>query len=272
VQSAVEAALRRRYRHHDWSPAVLGGFTDAAVWRLDGRHSLYVKYIAEPDPADPGASPLAEAERLRWLRAQQVPCPEPVDAGTIDEYEYLVTEAAPGLTAAQSWPAGSRMAVVDAVADFVRQLHTLPVTDCPFDRRLKVRLPLAQEVAGLGLVDLKALDAKRRGWSINQLVTELIATARQVGREEPVVCHGDYCLPNVLVDPDSRQVSAIIDVGRLGVADRYTDLALMTRSLASVTLNPQYGRRFADRFLYRYGEIPADPDRIALYRLLDEFS
>jgi kanamycin kinase len=77
-----------------------------------------------------------------------------------------------------------------------------------------------------------------------------------------VVCHGDLCLPNVIVDPRTSTVTGVIDVGRLGVADRYADLALITRSLSAAQ---------AERFLTGYGAGPVDASRMAFYRLLDEF-
>ncbi len=89
--------------------------------------------------------------------------------------------------------------------------------------------------------------------------------------EDVVVCHGDFCLPNILVDPETLRPTGVVDLGRAGIADRYADLALAVRSLAG-PLNRQYGPHDARRFLDRYllGE-PADNDRIAFYCLLDEF-
>jgi kanamycin kinase len=48
--------------------------------------------------------------------------------------------------------------------------------------------------------------------------------------EDPVVRHGDYCLPNVLLD-DHGRASGYVDLGDLGVADRWWDLAVGSWSL-----------------------------------------
>jgi kanamycin kinase len=90
-------------------------------------------------------------------------------------------------------------------------------------------------------------------------------------REVVTVTHGDWCLPNVVLDPDTITVTGVLDTARAGRADRYVDLALMHRSLGQETLNPQYGRRLADRYLRRCGHDPVDDDKLEFYRLLDEF-
>jgi kanamycin kinase len=137
------------------------------------------------------------------------------------------------------------------------------LADCPFDRRLAVTVPeaLAAEV------DLDDLDDERLGRTRDDLVAELLTT--RPPEEDLAVCHGDLCVPNVLFDPETCQVTGVIDTGRLGVADRWVDLAIATRSLGSDD-NPQYGPQAAARFLDAYGVAP-DPAKTAFFRLLDEF-
>ncbi|MBG0814648.1 APH(3') family aminoglycoside O-phosphotransferase [Planomonospora sp. ID82291] len=263
----IPGLLRRRYHRHEWNP-VQEGMSGAAVWRLDGRPAYFAKIASQPEHPDSGFCLSAEAERLIWLRDRGIPAPEVVEHGTRDGVMWLVTTVVPGRSAAAPWPQGQRDAVVDALADLARTLHALPIDDCPFDRGLAVTLAHARQAATAGLVDLDDLDDERRGWDAEQLLTALEASVPAV--EDRVVCHGDLCLPNVLLDPETLEVTGVIDAGRLGVADRYADLALATRSLAEEDLNPQYGPAYAKRFLARYGITP-DPGRIAFYRLLDEF-
>jgi len=78
--------------------------------------------------------------------------------------------------------------------------------------------------------------------------------------EDLVVCHGDYCFPNVLIEGD--EVTGFVDLGELGVADRWWDLAVATWS---VTWNA--GPGWEDVFLEAYG-VERDQARTAFYRLL----
>ncbi|HWD80827.1 MAG TPA: phosphotransferase, partial [Kribbella sp.] len=83
------------------------------------------------------------------------------------------------------------------------------------------------------------------------------------------VTHGDYCAPNVFIDPETLRFTGILDLSRLGAGDRYIDLSLMFKSLRG-GLNPQYGGLpAARRFVELYGGDPDDP-RIEYYITLDD--
>lgn len=209
----------------------------ARVFEGDG---VFVKTAPATGHPEPAQRLSAERDALVWLGARGLPVPEVVEYGERDGVEWLVITAVRGRSAAEPWPRERHAAVIDGVADAALALHALPVAECPFDRTLAARLPIA----------------------------ELHATRPAV--EDLVVCHGDLCLPNVLFDPSTCALTGILDVGRLGVADRYTDLALATRSITD--LNPQYDPRLSDRFLHRYGMDTPDQARMTFYRLLDEFS
>jgi kanamycin kinase len=118
-------------------------------------------------------------------------------------------------------------------------------------------------------IDLLDLDDERAGWTSSQLWDAVVAA--RPSTEDVVVCHGDLCPPNIVIDPKDLSVAGLIDIARLGTADRYADLALATRSISSEILNPQYGPEYAERFLTRYGEETLDHARVDFYRLLDEF-
>ena len=76
-----------------------------------------------------------------------------------------------------------------------------------------------------------------------------------------MVCHGDACCPNTLLDESGRAV-AQVDLGRLGVADRWADLAV-----AAMSTEWNFGPGLDDEVYAGYG-IAADPVRIAYYRRL----
>ncbi len=66
-----------------------------------------------------------------------------------------------------------------------------------------------------------------------------------------MVCHGDYCFPNVLIEDGS--VTGYLDLGELAVADRWWDLAVGSWSTAW-----NIGPGWEEVFLDSYGVVP-DP-------------
>ncbi|WUS76989.1 phosphotransferase [Kribbella sp. NBC_01245] len=102
---------------------------------------------------------------------------------------------------------------------------------------------------------------------LGQLEDELPRRQRQE-EDGRVICHGDLCLPNILIDPDTMRVAGLIDLGRLGVADPYADLALLLAN-ARETWPDEVTARAADReFSELYG-IDLDAERQRFYLLLD---
>lgn len=79
--------------------------------------------------------------------------------------------------------------------------------------------------------------------------------------DRAVVCHGDPCAPNTLLTDDGAW-SGHVDMGSLGVADRWADLAVATWSTRW-----NYGDGWERPLLDAYGVEP-DPERTAYYRLL----
>ena len=235
-----------------WETVTIG--QSGATVTVNRRNGLYRK--VSDDPRD---DLVGEGARLSWLREYGIPAAEVIECRP----GLLVTAAVPGVSAAEEWPETSRPRVVDDIADVTRALHSLPTTECPFDRRLAVAMPEALAAD----VDLDDLDDERAGWTRDELTARLVST--QPPDEDLVVCHGDLCLPNVVLDPDTCRVNGLIDTSRLGLADRWADLALATRSLADHR-NLQYGAWAADRFLNQYGIAP-NPRKNEFYRLLDEF-
>lgn len=88
--------------------------------------------------------------------------------------------------------------------------------------------------------------------------------------EELALSHGDFCLPNILIDGSTIQY---IDLGRTGIADKWFDIALCYRSLSHNYDGAYGGKSYSgldDLLLFR--KLGLDPDwkKIRYYILLDE--
>jgi kanamycin kinase/streptomycin 3"-kinase/aminoglycoside 3'-phosphotransferase-2 len=215
---------------------------------------------------------IAERERLEWLAGSDLPGPEILDWDDDDTTATLTLRAVPGVPVSElRGPDASTAA--ESLGRFLARLHSTPRESCPFERWLAVTVAIARVRVDEGLVDESDFDADRGGRSATDLLTELLdqrPRAEELEIGDLVVCHGDACLPNFLVDPETLEVTGMVDVHRLGVADRHLDLALATRSTADLALNPGFGPEAAEALVAAYGR-EVDPWRVDFYRLLDEF-
>ncbi|MEU0122099.1 APH(3'') family aminoglycoside O-phosphotransferase [Streptomyces albidoflavus] len=247
-----------------WVP-VAAGESGAEVFRsADG--ARYAKCVG-PE----GAAELAEErDRAAWLRGQGVPGPRVLDWRAGEAGACLVTGAVPGVPADQV-PAEQLAAAWAGIADAVRRLHEVPVSACPFGRRLDAMVAVAREVVARDAVNPEFLSDEQRGTPGPELLDRLtrqLALRREQEAADLVVCHGDLCLPNIVLDPETLDVSGFIDLGRLGVADRHADLALLLANARETWPDEERARGADAAFAERYGLAP-DTGRLRFYLHLD---
>lgn len=246
-------AFNNRYvtgsvRHDELPPALAdlaaqqGLHSAVLVWRneLGGRTfrfsgcdgASFVKWL----PAHPEFDIRAETARLKWAR-EYVSVPEVLGCGESADSSWLWTRALPGTSAVDPrWRDQPAMAA-HAIGVGLRLLHDrLPVETCPFSWSVPDRL------AGL-----------------EALRPDLLEGAPSV--DTLVVCHGDPCVPNTLL-ADDGSYAGTVDLGALGIADRWADLAVATYSLSW-----NFPGSWEDQLLQAYG-VDRDEQRLCYYRKL----
>lgn len=235
------------------------GRSAASVFRLKaaGLPTLYLK----TEEAGPFGELADEAARLHWLKASGLPCPEIIAEESDGAHNRLLISALPGADLVSA-SALTPLARVELLAEVLLGLHRLPIASCPFDHRLERRVAAAKARMQAGIIDEADFDETRLGKSAAALFADL--ESRRPGREDLVVTHGDACLPNFIASEGG--FSGYIDCSRLGVADRYQDIALACRSIAY-----NFGEALVRPFLDRYGMPLIDRARLDYYQLLDEF-
>ncbi|MEZ4659167.1 MAG: APH(3') family aminoglycoside O-phosphotransferase [Caldilineaceae bacterium] len=246
--------------YEDFEPIQIG-MSGAQTYRLLD-HAGNVCYLKIGPPT--GIVGLRdEMQRLQWL-AGRLPVPELLAYTEEEGQGYLLTSGLIGENVADlvAQPNTDRARWVTLLAQALRQFHAQPWQDCPFDHRFAAMSEMARRHTQLGLVDENEFDDIRQGRRSAELLDELAQLAPE--SEELCLTHGDYCLPNIIVDSDS--VTGFVDLGRMGVGDRYRDLALARRSLdynGCTDLIPL--------FFQTYGLPTPDDQKLHLYQLIDEF-
>lgn len=227
-----------RLSSQQWS-AVTIGQSGAAVWRVDGDHqTLFVKAAAVH-----GANELPdEVARLEWLARVGFASPRIIELVEAEGLHWLVMTAVPGADLTSMVVQPEALCLVMAQA--LRGLHALDIANCPFDNRLPRKLDAAAANVSAGWVDEDDFDEERVGWRA-EAVLDWVRRHRPL-HQDLVVTHGDACVPNVMAANDA--FSGVIDCGRLGVADRWQDLALACRSIAH-----NCGETHVAGFLQAYG-------------------
>ncbi|TFF05894.1 aminoglycoside 3'-phosphotransferase [Pseudomonas sp. BCA14] len=234
------------------------GESRADVFRLrqDDGTDLFLK----SEPLEEHGELADEIKRLRWLRQVDLPAPVVLDEVQDDHRHWLLMTTVPGQDLASASELSAAQ-VINLLATALRTLHQVPIARCPFDHSLEQRIARAQAHVSAGRVDESDFDDERLGQSAEDVFAELLST--QPEPHDRVVTHGDACLPNFMAA--EGHFSGFIDCGRLGISDRYQDLALAARSIQR-----NLGQAWVKPFFEVYGVEP-DEQRIKFYCLLDEF-
>jgi kanamycin kinase len=228
------------------------------TWRLDAPDTDDVHFLKV---VRSGHHPtlLDEAARTRWARAC-LPVADVLDSGADGEVDWMLTRAIAGTDASRHPLKAEPATIVPILARALAAFHAAaPVAACPFDFRIPRALAHARERVRTGIVKPKDLHDEHAHLTVDSALDELERLAPPT--EDLVVCHGDYCFPNVLLD-DRGVVTGYVDLGELAVADRWWDV---TVGAWSTTWN--VGPGWEHVFYEAYGVEP-DDERIRFYRLL----
>jgi kanamycin kinase len=220
----------------------------------EGADRCFIKWA----PAGSSLDLAAEAARMTWAAAYTA-VPRVLGQGADGDGSWLVTQALPGESAVSPrWLTDPRTAVI-AIGEGLRAMHdSLPTAGCPFTWTAAERIATAEQAAAAGLLDTSDWPAEL----LELGADAALALAQEIpATDKLVVCHGDACAPNTLIACDGRW-SGHVDLGSLGIADRWADLAVATWSTEW-----NYGPGWEHLLLDAYG-IKPDAERTRYYRLL----
>ncbi len=220
---------------------------------------------------------LAEAENERsmvaWL-AGRLPVPE-IPAYCVEENRAytLMTRIKGEMLCTEKYLTNPEL-LTELVAEGLKLLWQVDVTQCPYrTSRLEERLKAARWNVEHNLVDLDNVDPETFGEGGFANPLELLEWLEQNRPEEDIVLtHGDFCLPNIFAV--GNKISGFIDLGKLGPADRWQDIAIVMRSLkdnlgGAYTPGRVYGQFEPQMLLEKLG-IEMDAEKNRYYLLLDE--
>lgn len=183
------------------------------------------------------------------------------------ESDYLLTECLSGLDAASPEYLKQPEWLAEVFAHNLKKLHGIPYADCPRHNGLSAMLIRAKQNYRDGRVEnglLRYLGVANKELAYIEMMN--LSEAIRNNDDDGVVIHGDYCLPNLILN--GIHFSGFVDVGYGGIGDRHYDLYW---GLWSLQHNLHSGH-YAERFLDTYGREKVDERRLRLCGLLSAFN
>lgn len=161
------------------------------------------------------------------------------------EDDWMLTRRVPGEDCTDRLYLEDPKRLCDKTAQLLRMLHETDISGCPVPDRTGDYLETARRNHEAGQFDLHLFSG---AWSYESAE----AAWRKVEKEgkylkADTLLHGDYCLPNIILD--HWQFSGFIDLDSAGVGDRHIDLFW---GIWSLEFNLKTNR-YRDRFLDAYG-------------------
>ena len=257
---SLPAAIRQRIGDRPYTENTVG---------MSGAGVLMFKdMVLKTAPADQNTA--RETEMMGWLQ-DKLPVPKVLHSCVENGRSWLLKSRLEGKMSCDERYMSRPEVFLPLLADSLKQLWQVDVRDCPGRFSLEDRLLLAEENVRLGRCETENVEPETYGPKGFQDPAHLLRWLKDHRPPmDPVLSHGDFCLPNVFFK--DNHVSGYLDLGFCGVADRYQDIALCYRSLthnADGSYGVVYPNVRPDKLFDALG-IKPDWEKIRYYILLDE--
>ena len=212
-----------------------------------------------------------QVQMMQWLEGK-VPVPKVLAYEVENGKSYLLMSKVNGVMSCDSYYLEHPQELLEALAIGLKMLWEVDVKDCPVVRDLDGVLKEARIRVENDCVDVEDAEPTtygEGGFESPEQLLEWLENHRP--SFEPVLSHGDFCLPNIFLE--NGQVKGFIDLGKTGVGDKWNDTALCYRSLKH-NFDGTYGGKVYEDFnpdmLFEKLDVEPDWDKINWYLLLDE--
>ena len=158
--------------------------------------------------------------------------------------DYFLTARVKGEDCVHETYLGDPKRLCDLIATELRRLHEIDPSDCPVWDRIGEYVALAEKNYRDDNYD-KSFFPDSFGYRSGEEAYAVLQAGKSAFKNE-VLLHGDYCLPNIMLD--DWKLSAFIDVGNGGVGDRHVDLFWGIWTLGFNLKTYEYSNRFLDAY------------------------
>ncbi len=160
------------------------------------------------------------------------------------EQDWLLTRAVPGEDCVAPMYLENPARLCEVLAQALRQLHSQDITRCPVQDHTARYLARAEENCRRGHYDASLFPDNWGYASAEEARAALEAGGKYLKTD--TLLHGDYCLPNIMLD--NWKLSGFIDVGGGGVGDKHIDLFWGAWTLNFNLKDDRWSPRFLDAY------------------------
>lgn len=227
---------------------------EARVYYIEKDRGYFLKTAAK-------GSLEKEAQMTRYFHKKGLSAP--VLAYRSEGADWLLTERVPGEDCTQERYLSDPKRLCEILGQLLRRLHETDPSGCPAPDRMESYLATAARNYRAGKFDAAFFSQGRQVSSAQDAWAMVEANAKYL--KSDTLLHGDYCLPNVLLD--AWRFSGFIDLDCAGVGDRHIDLFWGAWTLRFNLKTDAYTARFLDA----YGRQDVEPEKLALIAAIEAF-
>ena len=226
----------------------------ARVYYLEAEGGMYLKTAS-------AGTLKTEADMTRYFHGKDL-ATEVLAYRSLDR-DWLLTRKLPGEDCAFPEYLENPKRLCDTLASLLRQLHDQDFTGCPVPDRCRTYRQTAQHYYQAGKYD-PDLFPPDWGFASREDAWAVVQEGSGALRSDTLI-HGDYCLPNVMLD--QWRFSGFLDLDCAGVGDRHIDLFWGVWTLFfNLKTNAYY-----DRFLDAYGRERVEPELLRTVAAFEVF-
>lgn len=158
--------------------------------------------------------------------------------------DWLLTARVPGEDCIDPRYMQDPIRLCDTTAELLRMLHSTDFTGCPIPNRTADYLSTAAKNFAAKAYDV-SLFPDNWGYTSPEEAWQVVEENGKYLKTDTLL-HGDYCLPNIILE--DWRFSGFIDLDTGGVGDRHVDLFWGAWSLNFNLKTNQYRNRFLDAY------------------------
>lgn len=212
-----------------------------------------------------------ELNMMRWLK-DKLPVPEVIAADCVEGMRYLLMTRMQGHHLCLPELLDDQMRLAEIVADGLRRMWSVNITDCPTSRQLDDKFKEIEAGLRGGWINMEQARQPETygpgGFESPQVLFDWLIKHRT--QETAVFSHGDYCLPNIFAQ--NNKLHGFIDLGLSGISDPWVDIEQVLWSMWANTTGVFGGKKrsFEKKLLFEALGMDMDEDRLRYYSLLSE--